>query len=400
MEGLRDREVHGEEYQDEELQLKHEKRASFMRSTILTVIYICMWYTFSVSISVYNKWMFGTDGLDFNFPVISTSFHQIVQFFLAFVASRIRDRWFSSEPQYAQFAPVRQAPSRQSIESTELSTGRLSSDSDGSHDENEFEMTQEQEVEVTAQPKFDWHHYFKRIVPCALASAGDIGLGNLSFRVVTLTFYTMVKSSHLGFVLVFSVLFRLEKLTLKLVLIVSVMTIGVIMMVAGETEFKLLGLLLVLGAAACSGLRWSLTQILLKTNDRQYHGNPITTILYLSPAMGAILFIWGCILESPIKFVTAPLWAEKGPITGMIILIIPGTIAFFMTLSEFLLLNQTSVLTLSIAGIFKEVVTLLTAHVFFGDELTLVNVIGMLITFAAIIGYNIYRYDQRMKAAE
>jgi solute carrier family 35 protein C2 len=63
-------------------------------------------------------------------------------------------------------------------------------------------------------------------------------------------------------------------------------------------------------------------------------------------------------------------------------------IAFCMTASEFALLQRTSVVTLSIAGIFKEVVTISAAGIVFGDDLTPINVSGLLVTIGAIAAYN------------
>ena len=51
----------------------------------------------------------------------------------------------------------------------------------------------------------------------------------------------LCKSSSLGFVLVFAFFFRLEKVELKLILVIATITIGVILMVATETEFVLKG---------------------------------------------------------------------------------------------------------------------------------------------------------------
>lgn len=338
--------------EDEEL-LKYDemkrKKQDWIVNAAVSSIFILMWYLFSVTISVYNKWMFSADKLNFPYPVIATSGHQIVQSLLAYGAITIHKR--------------------------------------------RLKKSQPELIEENESP-WDWKEYFKTFGVCATASAGDIGMGNASMRLVTLTFYTMVKSSNLGFVLLFGILFRLERPTLKLSGIIAVMTIGVMLMVAGETQFELLGFILVTSAAACSGLRWSLTQILMKRENATIstHNNPLKTILYLSPIMAVLLFIIGMLLEGPKNIAGADLWEEKGVIGGLIILTIPGIIAFCMTLSEFLLLNRTSVLTLSIAGIFKELVTLLVAAIAFGDRLTFINSIGLVVTLAAIISYNWYRY--------
>jgi len=59
-----------------------------------------------------------------------------------------------------------------------------------------------------------------------------------------------------------------------------------------------------------------------------------------------------------------------------------------MTASEFALLQRTSVVTLSICGIFKEVVTISAASIVFADKLTPINVSGLLVTIICIAAYN------------
>ena len=82
------------------------------------------------------------------------------------------------------------------------------------------------------------------------------------------------------------------------------------------------------------------------------------------------------------------LTAEKGVVMGIGILLFPGALAFLMTASEFALLQRTSVVTLSICGIFKEVVTISAAGIVFHDPLTPINVSGLCVTIASIAAYN------------
>jgi len=51
----------------------------------------------------------------------------------------------------------------------------------------------------------------------------------------------LCKSSSLGFVLIFAFFFRLEKPEIKLISVIAIITIGVILMVATETQFVLVG---------------------------------------------------------------------------------------------------------------------------------------------------------------
>lgn len=78
----------------------------------------------------------------------------------------------------------------------------------------------------------------------------------------------------------------------------------------------------------------------------------------------------------------------KGAFLGIGILLFPGMLAFLMTASEFALLQRTSVVTLSICGIFKEVVTITAAGLVFHEPLTPINISGLLVTIASIGAYN------------
>ena len=67
--------------------------------------------------------------------------------------------------------------------------------------------------------------------------------------------------------------------------------------------------------------------------------------------------------------------------------------------SEFSLLQRTSVVTLSICGIFKEVVTISAAGIVFHDELSAVNVSGLLVTIACIACYNYLKVSNMREEA-
>lgn len=197
----------------------------------------------------------------------------------------------------------------------------------------------------------------------------------------------MCKSSSLAFVLGFAFLFRLEDPSIKLVAIITAMTVGVIMMVAGETAFNVLGFILVILAAFFSGFRWALTQILLLKNPAT--SNPFSSIFFLAPVM----FVSLAIIAIPVEGLSVAhglkaLVDAKGVFLGVCILIFPGCLAFMMTASEFALLQRTSVVTLSICGIFKEVVTIAAAGIVFHDPLTPINITGLVITIASIGAYN------------
>ncbi|KAM0332222.1 hypothetical protein ACHAQA_002497 [Verticillium albo-atrum] len=343
-----------------------EKEAdqNVFRNLAINSSLILLWYIFSLSISLYNKWMFDKDRLNFAFPLFTTSCHMLVQFALSALVLFFVP---SLRPQNAQH----------------------NSDAGRSRHETEPE-----------RPLMSKLFYLTRIGPCGAATGLDIGLGNTSLKFITLTFYTMCKSSSLAFVLIFAFLFRLEKPTWRLVAIIAAMTFGVILMVSGEVEFKLGGFVLVISAAFFSGFRWALTQILLLRNPAT--SNPFSSIFFLAPVMFVVLMAIAIPVEGFPALIEGlkALVKEWGVITTPLFLLFPGCIAFLMTASEFALLQRTSVVTLSIAGIFKEVVTISAAALVFEDHLTPVNAVGLVTTIIAIAAYNWMKIRQMRQDAQ
>lgn len=178
------------------------------------------------------------------------------------------------------------------------------------------------------------------------------------------------------------------------------MTLGVVMMVAGEVEFQLGGFVLVISAAFFSGFRWGLTQILLLRNPAT--SNPFSSIFFLAPIMFLTLILIAVPVEGFFELIEGlrQLSEQWGAVRAPLILLFPGTIAFLMTASEFALLQRSSVVTLSIAGIFKEVVTISAAAVVFDDKLTAINIVGLVITIGAIGAYNYIKLSKMRRDAQ
>jgi solute carrier family 35, member C2 len=302
----------------------------------------------------YNKWMFSEDEIVFPFPLFTTSLHMLVQLTLALLILYFIPSLRPTHPPTSSPIP---------------------------------------------EPLMTKSFYLTRLVPCGIATTLDIGLGNMSLKYISLTFLTMCKSSALAFVLIFAFIFRLESPSVKLILVIASMTIGVIMMVAGETAFDVRGFALVIASAFFSGFRWGLTQILLLRHPAT--SNPFSTMLFLTPVMFIALIAIALGIEGPNEIAEGikTLASNRGVFNGILLLVFPGVLAFCMIASEFALLKRSSVVTLSICGIFKEVVTISVAGVVFHDQLTLVNVSGLFVTIASIAAYNYMKISKMRRDA-
>ena len=110
----------------------------------------------------YNKWMFSKDHLNFHFPLFTTSMHMVVQFCLAstvlFFVPKLR-------PQASVASAHDTAPG--------------------------------DDLTASEKPAMTRWFYLTRCVPCGAATGLDIGLGNMSLRFITLTFYSTLLSQSL-----------------------------------------------------------------------------------------------------------------------------------------------------------------------------------------------------------
>lgn len=148
----------------------------------------------------------------------------------------------------------------------------------------------------------------------------------------------MCKSSSLIFVLLFAFLFRLETFSWRLISVIFLIFVGVVLMVATETQFALGGMLLVLTASACGGLRWALTQVLLvgKRGREMGMDSPASGIYWLAPTMGLTLAILSIIIEGWGQLFASKFFDSFGATLRTLVYVIsPGVLAFIMVMSEF-----------------------------------------------------------------
>lgn len=224
----------------------------FSRKHAYAATLILGWYILSTAINIFNKWFFGASSYHYPYPIFVTSchmlFHSIISFFvLAFI-------WPSWRPT------------------------KIMSVSD----------------------------YFTKIVPCAASAGMDIALTNASLQFITLSFATMIKSAVPIAVLLFSFAFGLERPRPQLIVIICVIAAGSSLMVFGELKFHVVGFIEAFVATVSSGLRWTLTHLLL-AKDELGIANPVATNLYLAPAMAICMLSVGLMIEG------LPRMADKGP---------------------------------------------------------------------------------------
>lgn len=307
-----------------------------------TVALVVLYYCFSIGITFYQKWFIK----DFRFPLTVVICHLIVKFMLSGMIRQVY----------------------------ELCTGQ-------------------------SRVLLTWAMYIKQLAITGVASALDIGFSNWSFEFITVSLYTMTKSTCIIFILGFSLAFGLEKRRCSLVAVVLLIAVGLFMFTYQSTQFNMEGFLLVLSASFLAGLRWTLAQLVMQRKEVGL-GNPIDMIFHVQPWM-----ILG-LLPLAIAFEGVPIATsekvfrikDRGVLVRTVSCLLAGSLlAFFMELSEYLLLTYTSSLTLSIAGIVKEVCTLYLAVQYSGDEMNTMNCVGLLI---CLLGIGLHIFIKSLNSSE
>ena len=244
-----------------------------------------------------------------------------------------------------------------------------------------------------------WRQWAWISVPCGVVTALDVGLSNLSLVKISLTFYTMVKSSTPIFVLGWAYIFKIERITLPLIGVILIIAMGELLTVYGEVEFSRYGFTLCLCASVLSGLRWTLVQTLLQSLDPPLQST-IVTMKIMAPSMFFSMLVISGIIERP--WVTMREAAETNgsdELTLVFVLgVIGGTVAVMMILCEFWLILKASAIILMIGGVIKELTTITVGVLIFHDVLNLLNSIGVCIVFTGVLSYKYVFHMQKQQA--
>ncbi|KAL6529494.1 hypothetical protein OROGR_015117 [Orobanche gracilis] len=315
---------------------KEEENLISVADVLKTLFFILVWYTFSTFLTLYNKSLLGDDMGKFPAPLLMNTVHFTMQ---ALLSRGIT--WFWSD----RFHPS----------------------------------------------VMSWKDYFVRVVPTALSTAMDVNLSNASLVFISVTFATMCKSASPIFLLLFAFAFSRPINIWGAAPPVLHFTPPV--SVVKETEFEFWGFIFVTLAAVMSGFRWTMTQILL-----QGLKNPLTLMSYVTPVMAIATALLSLMLDPWHEFRRSDYFNSSWHIMrSSLLMLFGGTLAFFMVLTEYILVSVTSAVTVTIAGVVKEAVTILVAVLYFHDEFTWLKGVGLLTIMVGVSLFNLYKYKKLQK---
>ncbi|XP_073957608.1 solute carrier family 35 member C2-like [Choristoneura fumiferana] len=306
---------------------------AWCQKSLLSLGYILIYFSLSIGLTFYQRWLLK----DFRYPLTVVMYHLIVKWVLSVVVRTLRY----------------------------LATG-------------------------TSQLVLPFITCLRSVGPTGLASGIDVGFSNWGLGLVTISLYTMTKSTTIIFILCFAILLGLERKSWSLVGIVLMIATGLIMFTYQATQFNLLGFNFLLIASFAGGLRWTFAQLLMQKSKLGLD-NPIDMVFHVQPWMFLSLMPFTIYFEGMRCFDYLQALPQELLAPTLIKVSGGATIAFLMEVSEFLVVTHTSSLTLSIAGIFKEMCILVLAVEVSGDRLSPINVAGLGVCLLGITGHCVHK---------
>lgn len=332
----------------QELSNISKKEISLWKKIFRTIILIFCYFILSVGLTFYVQWLYNTYG--FHFPLTVVICHLLLKFLLSALIRCIKACWKKQQ-----------------------------------------------------QLKLPLQSIIGMVMPVGIASGLDVGLSNWAISLITMSLYTMTKSTTIIFILGFALFLRLEKKSWSLSCIVVMISGGLFMFTYKSTQFEIFGFVICLLASFSSGIRWTMTQLIMQKSKFGMK-SPIDMMYYMQlwmllPIVPVMMWFEGPRLYNNFKITD---WNNIHTIAMTITAIFGSAIiAFHMEIMEFLVVTYTSSLTLSITGIIKEICILILAVEWKGDQMSGLNFIGLLMCLCGIIIHTIQKVlSNRNKIAE
>lgn len=227
------------------------------------------------------------------------------------------------------------------------------------------------------------------VAPVGLTSAMDIALSNYSFETISVSAYTIIKSSTVVYVYLFGMVLGLEKFDVWVFASVVCMVSGYGISMVSFEETNSLGLIACCLAAALGALRWTLVHYLVQ-HDAPCR-NPISVLHRISPYAFLSMVPMFSAVESKafIEYIPKIDTSSQMVLAGLVCL--GGAMGVALVVLEIRILQITSALTFSVIGCGKELFQVTLAFIFLPDVATPLKVLGVVVSLFSIGVYHVIK---------
>jgi hypothetical protein len=314
----------------------NDKQAENAMQALQVLSLSFLWYAISLSFTLYNKWLLQQWHTGFHFPIIITTIHMIMKYFITRV----------------------------------------------------WALTPEAEN----VPNVPWKVLSSVVIPIGVCTSADIVFANIAIYFLPLSMYTTIKGGTLVFTFCLGVLCGVEVFRWPLFFAVLGLAGGLGLAVAESTEaLSAVGLLCVMLSSGASAIRWVLMQVLALQDE--HSGSVMVTLYRFSPYSAISIIPFALTLET--RSLVHSSFADTPTllVQALLYCVFGGVVSFLLIIAEVKLLRVTSSLTMCVIGQIKEIIQIGAAMVLFKDHISMRSGLGILLSILAAYWYRVLKAD-------
>ncbi|XP_047103530.1 solute carrier family 35 member E3-like [Schistocerca piceifrons] len=218
----------------------------------------------------------------------------------------------------------------------------------------------------------------KDIISVAITFCGFVVFTNLSLQHNTVGTFQIAKSLTTPFIIILQMMLYGKKFSVRVKLTLIPITVGVFLNFYYDLQFSFLGTVY----ASVAVVVTSFYQVLVSKKQQDLQVDPMQLLYYQAPISSLILLILLPFIE-PVVFTISHNWR-----TADVCMILASCfIAFFVNISIYWIIGNTSPLTYNMVGHLKFCVTMLGGVLLFEDPLHINQGVGILLTVIGITSY-------------
>ncbi|RKO85953.1 TPT-domain-containing protein, partial [Blyttiomyces helicus] len=218
------------------------------------------------------------------------------------------------------------------------------------------------------EDQMTWNQWAKSVLPIGALFSLALATGNYAYLYLSVSFIQMLKSATPVAILLMSWTFRTEDPNRWVFLNVIFIATGVAVASYGEIQFVFVGFLLALVAICFEAIRLVMIQRLLHSNSIKM--DALTSLYYFAPVSAGFNIINALVFEmhkiTPEHFAKVGMWP----------FILNGLISFCLNVAGVSVVKQTSTLVLGLAGVFKDIMIVGIATVYYMTPFTGTQIVG------------------------
>ena len=243
--------------------------------------------------------------------------------------------------------------------------------------------------DITGGVQVTVYEFLCSILPVALCTAGDVGLSNMAYSRVPVSVMTILKSSAPVCIYTVAVIVGVERFRLRTSFVCTMIAVSIAFAVPSANGLEeapgtyIEGIVMVVVAVGCLSVRWVLVQSLLRKHA------PLQLLYLIQPTSALILLPFALTIELNTSLGRAI--EGDSLVTAGLLIFGSAFAAMALLFCEYKIVHDTTSLTLSVAGIGKEVLTLTLSAIFFSETFTLRQIVS--ISFS-ILGILLYALDR------